>query len=147
MQKTINELSELNDYADREIKFAKRLGSQIISMCELISPTLKQVASGNSSYLTMNTRQLHDLVEDRELSLYQAVNMFDVISSLAMDLDSHSGHVQAAIAGASEANGNNEKTSMDGSNDPDKKWVREPYANNGKWVSNSGNSTGATDHE
>lgn len=79
------------------IEDAQKIGDELISVCELLIPTVRKKSVG-SNYTALTNSKLQDALNDRDTMLYEVANVFELFLDKSMDLDSLMGHSLATVA-------------------------------------------------
>jgi len=97
-----NELAAIKDSYQEirlSLKRVDRMKSSIMSICELVQPTLVRIANedGEPNYFDLNLKQLRWKIEDRENTMCHAANVIRSLDDIAMDIDSETGNISSVL--------------------------------------------------
>jgi len=97
-----NELAAIKDSYQEirlSLKRVDRMKSSIMSICELVQPTLVRIANedGEPNYFDLNRKQLRWKIEDRENTMCHAANVIRSLDDIAMDIDSETGNISSVL--------------------------------------------------
>lgn len=154
MQKTINELTKLDDineacgYATKLLEKTGKSYSSILAISDLVTPTLKSAISEHYDYFKMTGEELRRLVDNRETMIYNAMCVLHELGELAMNIDQDTASIGSVIEDingiATGVNAGIKQVVMNGNGVSDD---NNPVFDTNNPVSNTENSKGATDHE
>lgn len=97
-----NELAAIKDSYQEirlSLKRVDRMKSSIMSICELVQPTLVRIANedGEPNYFDLNRKQLRWKIEDHENTMCHAANVIRSLDDIAMDIDSETGNISSVL--------------------------------------------------
>lgn len=97
-----NELAAIKDSYQEirlSLKRVDRMKSSIMSICELVQPTLVRIANedGEPNYFDLNRKQLRWKIEDRENTVCHVANVIRSLDDIAMDIDSETGNISSVL--------------------------------------------------
>lgn len=97
-----NELAAIKDSYQEirlSLKRVDRMKSSIMSICELVQPTLVRIANedGEPNYFDLSLKQLRWKIEDRENTVCHVANVIRSLDDIAMDIDSETGNISSVL--------------------------------------------------